>query len=92
MNRDTPPFAIHATAAISGGLVGSTLTTPFDVIRARMMMYPNRYSGTIATARTIYQNEGLAVFSTGILLRQMRRSLMTLITWSIYEHLSSPCK
>ncbi|KAJ3127397.1 hypothetical protein HK098_006386 [Nowakowskiella sp. JEL0407] len=84
-----PQSPYHAlTTAISGGVSGvlaSVLTNPFDVVKTRMQVNPEKYPGFWKTVGKVLKDEGFAGFAGGLGPRLARKVIAAAITWTIYE-------
>ncbi|KAG0558748.1 hypothetical protein KC19_10G051000 [Ceratodon purpureus] len=70
--HDSP--VVQFAGGILASLVQSTVTVPVEVIRQRQMVQTageGSYTGSLHTARSIYQYEGVGAFYRGFLLNQM---------------------
>jgi solute carrier family 25 S-adenosylmethionine transporter 26 len=82
-------------AALCGSLAGAVaagLTTPFDVVKTRILLPPKPpqagapyYQGRRTSLKRIYLEEGVAVLFSGILPRVMWISLGGAIFFGVYE-------
>lgn len=78
-------LAVNFSSGLVAGF-GATLTTnPFDVMRTRMQLRPNRYPNFWTAARRMYLEEGPRCFLDGVGLRIARKSISSAFTWSLYE-------
>ena len=78
----------------SGGLAGFTatlITQPFDIIKTRNQFshiageQGHNYKNTAHAFRTIYQQEGLKGFATGLNIRIVERTIAFSCVWFTYE-------
>jgi solute carrier family 25 protein 38 len=70
------------------GIFASIFTQPQDVIRSYIQLDPSNYKSTIKTARLIYSKNGLNGFMKGILPRSLRRVLISVMSWTLYEKIT----
>jgi solute carrier family 25 folate transporter 32 len=74
MDRSAPPW-VHSVAALTAGVVSTTLTHPLDLVKARFQVQhvskqvdgELRYRSTLQAFRTIARTEGLAGLYRGVL-------------------------
>jgi solute carrier family 25 protein 38 len=82
----TTPF-IHAISAFSAGLAATTITHPFDVLRARIQLQPTVYTNAFRAATKIYREERFRGFFIGIVPRTLKKTLSAALTWTVYEEI-----
>ncbi|AET38839.1 Hem25p Ecym_3351 [Eremothecium cymbalariae DBVPG len=78
---------INVTGAVFAACTGSALTAPFDTIKTRMQLEPDKFSGFIQTLRYIVTKEKIRVLFRGLGLRLTRKALGAGIGWTVYEEL-----
>jgi len=77
--------------AFLAGLIGNTISHPFEVVRNRMQAPTNlleeskNYINTYDAIKKIYQTEGFKGYFKGLVPRLIRRPLNSGITWMTYE-------
>jgi hypothetical protein len=77
-----------ASCALVSSIISCAVTQPPDVIRAHMQLDPKNYSTFISTARSIYKHRGINGFLVGFIPRTLRRTLISVMSWTIYEKLT----
>ncbi|CAD6224714.1 GSCOCG00005516001-RA-CDS [Cotesia congregata] len=92
MQRDCTPLE----GAIAGAFAGSTsaaLTTPFDVIKTRIMLshISQKRVKISDTMREVYTEKGIRGLFTGISLRTFGFGLSSLIFFGVYEQTKYLC-
>ncbi|KAJ2453787.1 Mitochondrial dicarboxylate transporter [Coemansia sp. RSA 2336] len=91
-------LSVHFTASFIAGLVATTVCSPADVIKSRVMaslklqdaLKPHaaaRVPGVWSTARNIYRSEGVRAFFKGWVPSYIRLCPQLVITFVIYEKL-----
>lgn len=78
-------FACSLLAALSA----SFITQPADVIKTRLQTRTGNGNCAMNTALEIGRQEGVHAFWVGLTPRIMRRTLMSALTWTLYESLIS---
>lgn len=75
------------TASATAKILSSTITYPYQVIRARLQMYPDAsgYSGLHDTIRSIWLRDGPRGFYRGLGPNILRVVPSTCITFIVYE-------
>ncbi|PVU98198.1 hypothetical protein BB561_000066 [Smittium simulii] len=84
-----PETAITASSGMIAGLIASYITQPFDMVKTRMQIKPNIYSGFFYTFKKIYKDEGSYGFFKGISLRVLRKGIQASVALSFYEWASN---
>lgn len=77
--------AYFASCALVSSIISCAFTQPPDVIRSYMQLDPKNYNSFMSTARVIYQKKGINGFLVGFLPRTLRRTLISVMSWTIYE-------
>ena len=85
-------FIAHSCSAITAGAASTTLTNPIWVVKTRLMLQSNlgphstHYKGTIDAFRTIWDQEGIRTFYTG-LVPSLLGLFHVAIHFPVYEEL-----
>lgn len=74
-----------ASCALASSVISCGFTQPPDVIRSYMQLEPNTYRTFFGTAKAIYLKKGIDGFLVGFLPRTFRRTLISVMSWTIYE-------
>lgn len=74
-------------SGLAAGGAATILTQPFDMIRARIQLQPERYQNLVQASRRIVGEEGISGLLKGAVPRIARKSLGSAITWAVYEEL-----
>jgi len=75
----------HLSCGMGAGLMASTLTQPFDVIKTKMQLYPDKFDNIFKVAQYVHAKYGYTGFMKGLTPRLLRRSLMAAMAWTVYE-------
>ncbi|SCV70583.1 BQ2448_3345 [Microbotryum intermedium] len=85
-------LGVRAEGAAGGGLAGASaslfstlLTTPFDLLKTRRQLSPEVYTTLWASARKVWELNGLKGFWQGGALRVVRKAGSAGIGWAVYE-------
>ncbi|KAG0237252.1 hypothetical protein BGW42_001519 [Actinomortierella wolfii] len=70
---------------VAAGFLSTTITHPFDMLKTRMQLKPSDYKNVFQAARKVFLEEGMVGFFDGILVRTIRKSVHSAITWTVYE-------
>ncbi|GAM83536.1 hypothetical protein ANO11243_015240 [Dothideomycetidae sp. 11243] len=76
-------FASGSIAAVSA----TALTNPFDAIKTRLQLMPDKYRNMVSAARTMLAEEGARSMFDGLGLRMLRKGLSSALAWTVYEEL-----
>ncbi|XP_076650750.1 mitochondrial glycine transporter isoform X2 [Halictus rubicundus] len=79
---------IHFSCGILAGIFASIATQPADVIKTKMQLYPNEFTGVRVAAFRIYKKYGVLGYFKGIVPRMLRRTLVTAMAWTVYEEVT----
>jgi len=80
-------IVLHTIASIITGLVATTVSAPFDIVKTRAMNSTGVSVGLIATVRTIIREEGIPTLFRGWLPSYLRHGPHALICFPILEQL-----
>ncbi|KAG0243066.1 hypothetical protein BGW41_002928 [Actinomortierella wolfii] len=70
---------------VAAGFLSTTITHPFDMLKTRMQLKPSDYKNVFQASRKVFLEEGMVGFFDGILVRTIRKSVHSAITWTVYE-------
>ncbi|KAF9187371.1 hypothetical protein BGZ51_001338 [Haplosporangium sp. Z 767] len=82
---DVSTPTIHMVSGVVAGFLSTTLTHPFDMLKTRMQLKPAEYKNILQAARKVLMEEGAIGFLDGILVRTIRKSIHSAVTWTVYE-------
>ncbi|XP_059178462.1 mitochondrial glycine transporter A-like [Physella acuta] len=94
LTRDKQTFTapyIHFTNGILASCLASLVTQPADVIKTYMQLNPQKYAKFSTVIIYIYTELGLVGFWRGIVPRTVRRTLMSAMSWTVYEEIMRAC-
>jgi len=84
---------IHVSAPInflSGVLAAGSataITNPFDAIKTRLQLMPEKYGNMIRAGRQMVRDEGFRSLFHGLGLRIGRKAASSALAWTLYEEL-----
>ncbi|CCF56123.1 hypothetical protein KAFR_0A06880 [Kazachstania africana CBS 2517] len=78
---------INTMSAFTAACVATTITAPFDTIKTRMQLNPQRFTNFFASLSIMIKNESLLNLFDGLSLRLTRKAFSAGIAWSIYEEI-----
>lgn len=71
---------------LAAGL-GTAITNPFDAIKTRLQLMPQKYSNMVVAAKTMLREEGLGSMFDGLGIRMARKAMSSALAWTVYEEL-----
>ena len=72
------------------GVFASVVTQPADVVKTNLQLFPSRSRNKNLNAiKSIYISHGLPGFFTGLVPRLVRRTLVSALSWTVYEKVGS---
>jgi len=74
----------HFICGMTAGVLASLVTQPADVIKTRLQLSPDTKSVATVIGQ-IYRQQGLVGFTSGLVPRSLRRTLMAALAWTVYE-------
>jgi len=78
---------INFISGVSAAGLGTTVTNPFDAIKTRIQLMPDRYGNTIQAAKKMFAEEGVRSFFDGLGIRIARKAMSSALAWTVYEEL-----
>ncbi|KAI9345298.1 hypothetical protein BDR26DRAFT_835305 [Obelidium mucronatum] len=85
-------FIVHFTASVIGALVATTVCSPVDVIKSKMMAQSQKnpeYSGMVDAGRKIMHREGVGAFFKGWTPAFARLGPQTVLTFVCLEYIKT---
>lgn len=86
-----PSSATSATINASSGVFAAGLATgftnPFDAVKTRLQLMPQKYGNMVKATRLMLKEDGLKSFFDGLGLRMGRKALSSALAWAVYEDL-----
>ena len=75
-----------ASCALASSVLASLLTQPPDVVRTYIQLDQQATNRSFASAsKRIYEKRGIRGFFAGFVPRSLRRVLISVMSWTIYE-------
>ncbi|XP_041473171.1 mitochondrial glycine transporter B-like [Lytechinus variegatus] len=78
---------VHFACGVAAGILASSVTQPFDLVKTHMQLNPSKYPGFTSTFKYIVKNQGVTGLFSGMVPRCIRRTLMAALTWTVYEEM-----
>ncbi|KKZ60759.1 solute carrier family 25 member 38 [[Emmonsia] crescens] len=74
------------SGALAAGLA-TGITNPFDVVKTRLQLMPNKYRNMVHAVRLILHEDGVRSLFRGLGLRMGRKAISSALAWTVYEEL-----
>lgn len=78
---------INFLSGVTAAIFGTTLTNPFDAIKTRLQLMPDRYGNTLHAGRKMLAEEGVRSLFDGLGIRIARKAMSSALAWTVYEEL-----
>ncbi|XP_065222358.1 mitochondrial glycine transporter A-like [Planococcus citri] len=75
-------------SGVIAGCSASFITHPADLIKTYVQLYPNEFNKFSSGIYFIYKRFGFKGYFNGLMIRLMRRTLVTSMSWTVYEKIN----
>jgi hypothetical protein len=65
----------------------TAITNPFDAIKTRLQLQPEKYGNMVKAAKLMLAKEGWRSMFDGLALRMGRKGMSSALAWTVYEEL-----
>jgi solute carrier family 25, member 38 len=79
--------AINAASGVFAGITATTLTNPFDAVKTRLQLLPQKYGNMLKAITLMLKEDGIKSFFDGLGLRMGRKAISSALAWTVYEEL-----
>ncbi|ETN41719.1 uncharacterized protein HMPREF1541_03655 [Cyphellophora europaea CBS 101466] len=79
--------AINAASGVFAGVTATTLTNPFDAVKTRLQLLPQKYGNMLQATKLMLKEDGIKSFFDGLGLRMGRKAVSSALAWTVYEEL-----
>lgn len=93
-SNPTSPSLSGSTSAginfLSGVLAagaGTTISNPFDAIKTRLQLMPQKYGNMVKAAKMMLSEEGVRSLFDGLGIRIARKAISSALAWTVYEEM-----
>lgn len=90
-NSKGPNSSASVTINFLSGIVAAgfatTSTNPFDAIKTRLQLMPDKYRNMIKAGQVMVKEDGVRSLFDGLGLRISRKAISSALTWTLYEEL-----
>lgn len=78
---------INASSGVLAAGLATGVTNPFDAVKTRLQLMPQKYGNMLKAIRLMVQEDGFKSFFDGMGLRMGRKALSSALAWTVYEEL-----
>ena len=78
---------INFISGVAAAGLGTTFTNPFDAIKTRIQLMPDRYGNMVHAAKKMLAEEGTRSLFDGLGIRIARKAMSSALAWTVYEEL-----
>lgn len=78
---------VNFSSGILAGAVCSAISNPFDAVKTRIQLQPQRYRNMWNAWRKMVAEDGFRSLWDGLALRMSRKALSSALAWTVYEEL-----
>ncbi|XP_071815146.1 mitochondrial glycine transporter B-like [Apostichopus japonicus] len=79
---------INFCRGLAAGLLAAVITQPFDTTKTHMQLNPKKHNSFTSTVQHLVSHGGVRSLYTGMLPRCLRRTLMSALSWTVFEQMS----
>lgn len=79
--------AINAASGVFAGVTATTITNPFDAVKTRLQLLPQKYGNMLKATALMLKEDGVKSFFDGLGLRMGRKAISSALAWTVYEEL-----
>ena len=78
---------INFLSGVLAAGIATAITNPFDAVKTRLQLMPDRYGNMIVAVRRMVAEEGWRSLMDGLGLRMGRKAVSSALAWTVYEEL-----
>ncbi|EON61501.1 solute carrier family 25 member 38 [Coniosporium apollinis CBS 100218] len=75
-----------ASGVLAAGF-GTAITNPFDAIKTRLQLMPEKYKNMVQASKLMLREEGLRCLFDGLGIRMARKAVSSALAWTVYEEI-----
>ncbi|GAB7348554.1 hypothetical protein MBLNU459_g6946t1 [Dothideomycetes sp. NU459] len=83
----TSAAPINFVSGMVAAVCATGVTNPFDAIKTRLQLMPNKYTNMVQAAKLMLKEEGIRSLFDGLALRMGRKALSSALAWTVYEEM-----
>lgn len=80
-------ISINFLSGVVAAILATTITNPFDAVKTRLQLMPEKYGNMVQASRRIITEDGVRSLFDGLALRVARKAISSALAWTIYEEL-----
>lgn len=85
--RSGTSVTINFLSGIVAACAATTITNPFDAIKTRLQLMPDKYRNMVKASQLMATEDGIRSLFDGLGLRIGRKAISSALTWTLYEEL-----
>jgi solute carrier family 25 protein 38 len=86
-DASTSAVGVNFASGVLAAGTATALTNPFDAIKTRLQLMPQRYGNMVRAAKMMVRQEGVRSLFDGLALRMGRKAMSSALAWTVYEEL-----
>lgn len=80
------PIANFGSGVLAAA-AATAVTNPFDAVKTRLQLQPERYRNAVSAAKKMMTEEGAMCLFDGLGIRMARKAISSALAWTVYEEL-----
>ena len=80
-------ISINFLSGVVAAGLATTITNPFDAVKTRLQLMPEKYGNMVKASRKIIIEDGFQSLFDGLALRVARKAISSALAWTVYEEL-----
>lgn len=80
-------ISINFLSGVLAAGLATTITNPFDAIKTRVQLLPEKYGNMVKASRRMISEDGFRSLFDGLALRVARKAISSALAWTLYEEL-----
>lgn len=78
---------VNFLSGLLAAILATGVTNPFDAIKTRLQLMPQRYGNMLQAGKLMLREEGVRSLFDGLGLRMGRKAISSALAWTVYEEL-----
>ncbi|KLJ09575.1 solute carrier family 25 member 38 [Blastomyces silverae] len=80
-------ISVNFVSSALAAILATAITNPFDVVKTRLQLMPNKYRNMVHAVRLMLCEDGVRSLFGGLGLRMGRKAISSALAWTVYEEL-----